>query len=141
MTRKVTRAVARIKLGLERELVLGNLDARRDWGFAGDYVEAMWSMLRQDEPRDFVVATGQSHSVEDLCEAAFAVAGLNWRDHVRTAPSLLRPAEVPDLCGDASEIRETLGWVPRTGFRELVDLMVSADLRGEESVSGGRTRE
>lgn len=141
VTRKVSRAVARIKLGLEKELTLGNLDARRDWGFAGDYVEAMWAMLRQDEPRDFVVATGQSHSVKDLCEAAFAVAGLNWRDHVRTAPNLFRPAEVPDLCGDASEIRETLGWVPRTGFRELVDLMVSADLRGEESVSSGRTRE
>lgn len=128
VTRKITRAVARISKGLERELVLGNLDARRDWGFAGDYVEAMWMMLQQAEPRDFVVATGETHSVREFCEAAFKVVGLNWQEHVRVDDKFKRPAEVPDLCGDATRIREALGWKPKVGFQELVERMVKADL-------------
>jgi GDPmannose 4,6-dehydratase len=128
VTRKITHAVARIKKGLDRELVLGNLDARRDWGFAGDYVEAMWLMLQQDEPRDFVVATGETRSVRDFCEAAFSVVGLNWRDYVRVDDKFKRPAEVPDLRGDATRIREALGWKPKVSFTDLVEMMVKADL-------------
>lgn len=128
VTRKITQAVARIKKGIDKELLLGNLDARRDWGFAGDYVDAMWRMLQQDEPRDFVVATGESHSVREFCEAAFSSVGLNWMEHVRVDPKFLRPAEVPDLRGDATRIREALGWQPKTSFAELVKVMVESDL-------------
>jgi GDPmannose 4,6-dehydratase len=128
VTRKVSDGVARIKLGLARELHLGNLEARRDWGFAGDYVDAMWRMLQQPAADDYVVATGESHSVQELVEAAFECAGLDWREHVRQDPALLRPAEVDRLIGDASKARRVLGWTPRVSFRELVEMMVRADL-------------
>jgi GDPmannose 4,6-dehydratase len=128
VSRKITDGVARIKLGLADELRLGNRDARRDWGFAGDYVEAMWLMLQQDEPEDFVIATGQQHSVQDLVEVAFDRAGLDWERYVVDDPRLMRPAEVDQLVGDASKAREKLGWEPRCSFRELVEMMVDADL-------------
>jgi GDPmannose 4,6-dehydratase len=128
VTRKVTDGVARIKLGLATELRLGNLDARRDWGFAGDYVEAMWRMLQQPTADDYVVATGEAHTVRELVEIAFASVGLDWRKHVVEDPGLLRPAEVEQLVGDASKARRVLGWAPRVSFRELVDMMVRADL-------------
>jgi GDPmannose 4,6-dehydratase len=128
VTRKVTDAVARIKLGLARELRLGNLDARRDWGFAGDYVEAMWRMLQQSSPGDYVIGTGQTHSVRDLVEAAFGHVGLDWRQHVVTDPKYLRPAEVDHLQADATKARRELGWSPKVGFGELVAMMVDADL-------------
>jgi GDPmannose 4,6-dehydratase len=128
VTRKVSDGVARIKLGLSRELRLGNLEAERDWGFAGDYVEAMWLMLQQDEPEDFVVGTGKSHSVRALVEIAFAHAGLDWREHVRSDPALSRPAEVDHLRADASRAEARLGWRPRTPFEDLVRMMVDADL-------------
>ena len=128
VTRKVTRAAARIKLGLRQQLALGNLEARRDWGFAGDYVEAMWLMLQQDEPDDYVIATGETHSVRDLCEAAFSRVGLDYREHVVHDQRLERPAEVDLLVGDASKAREKLGWQPRVGFAELIAMMVDADL-------------
>jgi len=128
VTRKVSDAVARIKLGRARELRLGNLDARRDWGFAGDYVDAMWRMLQQPTPQDYVVGTGQTHSVRELVEAAFGHVGLNWQDHVVTDPKFMRPAEVDVLLADASKARKELGWTPRVGFRELVAMMVDADL-------------
>ena len=128
VTRKVSDAAARIKLGLAREVLLGNLDAHRDWGFAGDYVRAMWLMLQQDRAEDYVIATGVSHSVRDLVEIAFAHVGLDWRDHVRTDPALLRPAEVDHLLGDASKARAQLGWHPEVAFKELVEMMVDADL-------------
>lgn len=128
VTRKVTDGVARIKLSLARELRLGNLDARRDWGFAGDYVEAMWRMLQQPEPRDYVVGTGKTHSVRDLVEAAFGHVGLDWRKHVVTDPKYMRPAEVDLLQADPSKARKQLGWSPKIGFAELVAMMVDADL-------------
>jgi GDPmannose 4,6-dehydratase len=128
VTRKVTDAVARIKLGLARELRLGNLDARRDWGFAGDYVDAMWRMLQQPEPRDYVIGTGQTHSVRQLVEAAFGHVGLDWRKHVTTDPKYMRPAEVDLLQADPSKARKELGWSPKVGFGELVAMMVDADL-------------
>ncbi len=128
VTRKVSDAAARIKLGLAREVALGNLDAHRDWGFAGDYVRAMWLMLQQDRAEDYVIATGVSHSVRDLVEIAFAHVGLDWRDHVRTDPALLRPAEVDHLLGDASKARAQLGWRPEVAFKQLVEMMVDADL-------------
>ena len=128
VTRKVSDGVARVKLGLASELRLGNLEARRDWGFAGDYVEAMWRMLQQPEPDDYVVATGQTHSVRELVEIAFAVVGLRWQEHVREDPAFLRPAEVDLLVGDATKARATLGWAPRVGFEGLVEMMVRADL-------------
>jgi GDPmannose 4,6-dehydratase len=128
VTRKVTDGAARVKLGLAQELRLGNLEARRDWGFAGDYVEAMWRMLQQAKADDYVVATGESHTVRDLVETAFGSVGLDWRQHVREDPTLLRPAEVELLVGDASKARRTLGWAPRVAFRELVEMMVRADL-------------
>jgi GDPmannose 4,6-dehydratase len=131
VTRKITRAAARIRLGKERELVLGNLEARRDWGHAADYVEAMWRMLQQREPRDYVIATGEMHSVREVCELAFARAGLAWSDHVRTDPAFHRPAEVHLLCGDASRAREELGWRPRIDFANLIREMVDADLERE----------
>ncbi|MCZ2399366.1 MAG: GDP-mannose 4,6-dehydratase [Phycisphaerae bacterium] len=129
VTRKVTRAVGRIKLGLQDKLYLGTLDARRDWGFAGDYVEAMWLMLQAGQPDDYVIATGRSHSVRELVELAFAHAGLDWQEHVALDPRYLRPTEVEHLCGDASKARERLGWRPRIGFEELVRMMVDHDLR------------
>jgi GDPmannose 4,6-dehydratase len=134
VTRKITDGVARIKLGLAKELALGNLAARRDWGFAGDYVEAMWRMLQQPTPDDYVIATGESHSVEELVELAFRVVGLDWRQHVREDQALFRPAEVDRLIGDASKARRVLGWVPRMGFAELIETMVRADL---ERLRGG----
>ena len=128
VTRKITDGVARIKHGLADELRLGHLDSERDWGFAGDYVEAMWLMLQQDEPLDYVIATGVPHSVRKFVELAFERAGLDWERHVALDPQFLRPAEVDQLIGDASKAREQLGWEPRTSFRELVELMVDADL-------------
>jgi GDPmannose 4,6-dehydratase len=127
VTRKVSDGVARIKLGLADELRLGNLEARRDWGFAGDYVEAMWRMLQQPSPDDYVVATGEAQSVRDLIEAAFGAVGLDWRKYVREDPALLRPAEVEHLIGDATKARNALGWTPRVGFAQLVEMMVRAD--------------
>jgi GDPmannose 4,6-dehydratase len=128
VTRKVTDGVARIKLGLAGELRLGNLDARRDWGFAGDYVDAMWRMLQQPAPRDYVIGTGQTHSVRELVEAAFGHVGLDWRKHVVTDPKYMRPAEVDVLQADPSKARRELGWTPVVGFTELVAMMVDADL-------------
>jgi GDPmannose 4,6-dehydratase len=129
VTRKITRAATRIKLGLQEKLFLGNLDARRDWGYAGDYVEAMWRMLRQDEPRDLVIATGESRSVREFCEAAFSRLELDWADFVEHDPRYLRPTEVEHLEGDASLARKHLGWAPKVTFDELVARMVDADLR------------
>ncbi len=128
VTRKVSESVARIKCGLQEKLMLGNLDAQRDWGFAGDYVEAMWLMLQQDEPDDYVIATGVKHSVRQLVEIAFAHAGLDWQKHVEVDNNLLRPAEVNMLCGDASKAKAKLGWSPKVSFDELVKMMVDADL-------------
>jgi GDPmannose 4,6-dehydratase len=128
VSRKITDAVARIKLGLQKELRLGNLDAKRDWGYAGDYVRAMWLMMQQDEPRDFVISSGANHTVGELCEIAFAHAGLDWRDHVVSDPRFFRPAEVNVLLGDASLAREQLGWQPETSFEALVKMMVDADI-------------
>jgi GDPmannose 4,6-dehydratase len=128
VTRKVSHGVARIKLGLQKTLRLGNLNARRDWGFAGDYVKAMWLMLQQPEADDYVVATGESHTVRELVELAFAHAGLDWQDHVILDEKLGRPAEVDTLLGDWSHARERLGWSPTVGFPELVAMMVDADL-------------
>jgi GDPmannose 4,6-dehydratase len=128
VTRKVTDAVARIKLGRQKELRMGNLDARRDWGFAGDYVEAMWAMLQQDVPDDFVVGTGETHSVRELCEVAFDHVGLDYRKYVVQDPQFLRPAEVDLLVADASKAKQKLGWQPRVLFHELVRMMVDADL-------------
>ncbi len=128
VTRKVTHAVARIKYGLQKELRLGNLEARRDWGYAKDYVEAMWLMLQQDEPDDYVIATGQTHSVRELCELAFSYVGLDYRDYVVVDPSLFRPADVSLLVGDASKARRRLGWEPKVHFEELIRMMVDADL-------------
>jgi GDPmannose 4,6-dehydratase len=128
VTRKVTDGVARIKLGLADSLSLGNLDAHRDWGFAGDYVRAMWLMLQQERPDDYVIATGISHSVRDLVQIAFDRVGLDWQKHVRLDPKLLRPAEVDHLIGDASKARRVLGWDPRVDFKALVEMMVDADL-------------
>jgi GDPmannose 4,6-dehydratase len=141
-TRKITDAVARIKLGLAETLLLGNLDAKRDWGYAGDYVEAMWMMLQQPEAEDFVVATGIEHSVRDCVEIAFAYAGLDPDEHVRVDPRFLRPAEVDHLVGDASKAREKLGWEPRTSFRELIEMMVDADLErlAERAPTGARSQ-
>jgi GDPmannose 4,6-dehydratase len=135
VTRKVTDGVARIKLGLSKSLSLGNLDARRDWGFAGDYVRAMWMMLQRDEANDYVIATGESHSVRDLVEVAFEHAGLDWQAHVKLDPALIRPAEVDHLIGDASRARQDLGWTPSVDFRRLVTMMVDADLQRLDSRS------
>jgi GDPmannose 4,6-dehydratase len=128
VTRKVTDGVARIKLGLAKELRLGNLEAKRDWGFAGDYVQAMWLMLQQDKPDDYVIATGETHTVQELVETAFRCVGLDWRKFVVQDPALMRPAEVDLLIGDASKARRHLGWQPKVGFQELVERMVRADL-------------
>jgi GDPmannose 4,6-dehydratase len=128
VTRKVTHGVASIKHGLARELRLGNLAASRDWGFAGDYVEAMWLMLQQPAPDDYVIATGETHSVRELCEIAFGRAGLDWRPHVVVDETQVRPAEVDSLIGDATKARTALGWRPKVSFRELVEMMVDADV-------------
>jgi len=132
VTRKVSNAVARIKLGLQHELVLGNMDSKRDWGYAGDYVEAMWLMLQQEAPDDYVIATGETHSVQEFVERAFAEVGIDdWQAYVRQDPKFLRPAEVDLLIGDASKARAELGWRPRVSFPELVSMMVQHDLRVE----------
>ena len=128
VTRKVTDGVARIKAGAARQLPLGNLDARRDWGYAGDYVEAMWRMLQQPVPDDYVIATGETHSVQELCEIAFARAGLRRQDHVSVDPKLVRLAEVDLLQGDAAKAKRVLGWQPRVTFRQLIEMMVDADI-------------
>ncbi|AEG17004.1 GDP-mannose 4,6-dehydratase [Desulfofundulus kuznetsovii DSM 6115] len=134
VTRKVSDGVARIKLGLAGELRLGNLESRRDWGYAGDYVQAMWLMLQQDEPGDYVIATGETHSVRELVEIAFSHAGLDWRKYVVVDPRLYRPAEVDLLQGDYSKARSKLGWEPRVSFPELVRMMVDADLARWEKI-------
>lgn len=128
VTRKITDAVARIKLGVQKKLKLGNLDALRDWGFAGDYVRAMWMMLNHDRPDDYVIATGQKHSVREFAELAFAHVGLHWEPYVEVDPKFLRPAEVTTLCGDATKARRVLGWEPEVSFPDLVAMMVDADL-------------
>jgi GDPmannose 4,6-dehydratase len=127
VTRKISDGVARIKLGLADELRLGNLDAERDWGFAADYVEAMWRMLQRDEPDDYVVATGETHSVREFAEIAFGHVGLDWEHYVKTDPEFLRPAEVDQLVGDPAKAKSELAWEPRHSFRELVVMMVDAD--------------
>jgi GDPmannose 4,6-dehydratase len=129
VTRKITRAATRIKLGLQELLYLGNLDAERDWGFAGDFVEAMWLMLQHDEPDDFVVATGTRRSVRDFCAAVFGALDLDWEEYVRFDPRYLRPAEVDVLQGDPSKAKRVLGWEPRTGFEALVEMMIASDMK------------
>ncbi len=128
MTRKITRAATRIKVGLQEKVFLGNLLAKRDWGFAGDYVEAMWLMLQQDEPDDYVVATGETHSVQEFTERVFQKLGLDWKAHVEIDPRYYRPTEVDVLLGDATKARKKLGWSPKVGFEELIDRMVESDL-------------
>src|SRR5216683_2002741 len=137
VTRKVTHQVARIKCGLAKKLFMGNLDAQRDWGFAGDYVRAMWLALQQPEPEDYVLATGETHSVRELLEAAFGAVDLDWQEYVEIDSKLIRPAEVDILCGDASKAREKLGWEPEVGFEELVKMMVEADLEGVQKAENG----
>ncbi|MEY4667852.1 MAG: hypothetical protein RL518_551 [Pseudomonadota bacterium] len=129
VTRKVTDGVARIKLGLSSELRLGNLDARRDWGFAGDYVEAMWLMLQQDTPDDYVIATGETHTVKELVQVAFDHAGLDWEKHVKLDPAFIRPAEVDLLIGDPAKAKKNLGWTPKVSFEQLVKMMVDSDIQ------------
>jgi len=133
VTRKITRAAGRIKVGLQEKLFLGNLDAKRDWGFAGDYVDAMWRMLQADEPEDFVIATGENHTVREFLEACFSHLELDWREYVEIDPRYFRPTEVDTLLGDASKAREKLGWAPRVGFGELVRMMVDSDLELAEA--------
>lgn len=128
VTRKVTNGAARIKLGLQDRLGIGNLDAKRDWGFAGNYVDAMWRMLQQDQPEDYVIATGKTHSVRDVCEIAFARLGLDWRKYVHVDPALVRPAEVDLLIGDASKAKKKLGWEAKVQLKELIEMMVDSDL-------------
>ncbi|OHE22209.1 MAG: GDP-mannose 4,6-dehydratase, partial [Syntrophobacterales bacterium RBG_19FT_COMBO_59_10] len=128
VTRKITRAATRIKLGLQEKLYLGNLEAKRDWGFAGDYVEAMWLMLQQDRPDDYVIATGETHSVREFAEKVFAKLDLDYRRHVEIDPRYLRPTEVDVLLGDATKARKTLGWSPKVGFDELIEMMIAADM-------------
>ncbi|MEY3092292.1 MAG: GDP-mannose 4,6-dehydratase [Actinomycetota bacterium] len=137
VTRKVTNAAARIKLGLQDEVVMGNLDAKRDWGYAGDYVKAMWLMLQQDEPDDYVIATGETHTIEELVERSFAEVGItDWKKYVRQDPKFFRPAEVDLLIGDATKAREKLGWKPEVSFPELVKMMVAHDLKREAARAG-----
>jgi GDPmannose 4,6-dehydratase len=128
VTRKISWNAARIHLGLADTMTIGNLEARRDWGFAGDYVEAMWLMLQQDEPEDYVIGTGTMHSVQEVLEVAFDEIGREWQNHVEHDPALVRPAEVEHLCADATKARERLGWIPRVNFEELIRMMVRADL-------------
>jgi GDPmannose 4,6-dehydratase len=138
VTRKITYHAAQIKLGLATELRLGNLEAQRDWGFAGDYVEAMWLMLQQDEPDNYVVSTNETHSVREFCELAFERVGLDWQDHVVQDEKFFRPAEVELLVGDSSHARTTLGWKPQTSFEELIHMMVDADLEALRAKAGRR---
>jgi GDPmannose 4,6-dehydratase len=138
VTRKITRAVARITHGVQRRLYLGNLEARRDWGYAPDYVQAMWLMLQQQSPDDFVVGTGEAHTVREFVEVAFACAGLDWKEHVEVDARYFRPAEVDYLCADASKARRVLGWVPTVNFEKLVRIMVEADMKAVEAkLEGG----
>jgi GDPmannose 4,6-dehydratase len=139
VTRKVTDGVARISLGLTDRLELGNLDARRDWGYAGDYVEAMWLMLQHDRPDDFVIATGVNHSVRELCELAFGIVGLDYNDYVTVNKENLRPSDVQALLGDASKARRVLGWEPRTDFESLIRMMVEADVARHKANPGIRS--
>ena len=134
VTRKITRALARIKFGLQDKLYLGNLDAKRDWGYAPDYVKAMWLMLQQDDPQDFVIATGQSHSVREFLEEAFSYADLDWKEYVEIDPRYFRPTEIELLLGDAGRAQKILGWEPEVGFKELVRLMVDADIKALEEM-------
>jgi GDPmannose 4,6-dehydratase len=138
VTRKVTRAVARIKAGIQDKLYLGNLDAKRDWGYAPDYVEAMWMMLQHDTPDDFVIATGEAHTVREFCELAFARADLEWERHVEVDPRYYRPTEVDHLCGDPSKAKRVFGWAPKTTFEDLVRLMVDADIQLLDDELSGR---
>ena len=138
VTRKITRAVARIKAGLQERLYLGNLEAKRDWGYAPEYVEAMWLMLQQDTPDDFVIATGEGHTVREFAQVAFDHAGLDWEQYVEVDPKYYRPAEVDDLVGDPSKAKRVLGWEPRTRFEELARLMVDADVKLLEDELAGR---
>jgi GDPmannose 4,6-dehydratase len=138
VTRKVTHGVAKIKMGLQDRLFLGNLDSRRDWGFAGDYVEAMWLMLQAEKPADYVISTNETHTVRELCEIAFARAGLDWQKHVSIDPAFVRPAEVDLLIGDSSKAQRELGWKPKVLFRELVEMMVDADLERLQVVPSAR---
>ena len=140
VTRKITRAIAHIQAGLQDKLYLGNLDAKRDWGYAKEYVEAMWLMLQQDRPDDYVIATNETHSVREFLEAAFAHAGLDWRQHVEIDEHYFRPAEVDLLIGDYSKARQKLGWQPKTTFHELVKLMVDADIRLVKDHLAGKGR-
>lgn len=135
VTRKITDSVARIYHGLQSELRLGNLDAKRDWGYAGDYVDAMWRMLQQNEPGDYVIATGETHSVEEFVQEAFSIAGLDWKEYVVIDPKFVRPAEVQLLLGDPSKAKRELGWEPKVHFKELVKMMVEADLERLEPVA------
>ncbi|MFZ2639476.1 MAG: GDP-mannose 4,6-dehydratase [Verrucomicrobiia bacterium] len=138
VTRKITRAVAYIKAGLQKKLYLGNLDAKRDWGYAKEYIEAMWLMIQQDKPDDYVIATGETHSIREFCEEAFTHANLDWQQYVEFDKRYLRPAEVDILVGDASKAKRVLGWEPRTKFKELVRLMVDADIKMLEDKLAGR---
>ncbi len=141
VSRKVTKAAARIKLGLQHELYLGNLDAKRDWGYAGDYVEAMWLMLQQPEPDDYVIASGETHSVRELLDVAFGHLGLDWHQYVKIDPRYYRPTEVDLLIGDAGKAKKKLGWTPKVSFKQLVTMMVDADLEGERlKLEGTRGR-
>jgi GDPmannose 4,6-dehydratase len=139
VTRKITLAAARIKLGLQDRLTLGNIDARRDWGFAGDYVEAMWLMLQHDEPDDFVIATGETHSVREFLEASFGSLDLDYNDYVEIDPQLFRPTEVDALSGDAAKARRVLGWEPRVSFAELAQMMTEHDLQETRAQAAGLT--
>jgi GDPmannose 4,6-dehydratase len=139
VTRKISRAVARIKAGMQDKLYLGNLDASRDWGYAPEYVEAMWMILQQDEPEDYVIATGEAHTVREFVELAFDRVGLDWRPHVEIDPGYFRPAEVESLCGDPAKARDKLGWKAKTSFEELVALMVDGDVALLEDELAGRT--
>ena len=138
MTRKITRALAYIKHGLQDKLFMGNLDAKRDWGFAKEYVEAMWLMLQQDKPDDYVVATGETHSVREFLEEAFSYSGLDWKKYVVDDPRYHRPAEVDLLIGDASKAKRVLGWEPKVKFKELVQIMVDADMKALEKKLSGK---
>ena len=139
VTRKVSQTVAKIKLGVADKLKMGNIDAQRDWGFAGDYIRAMWLMLQQPQADDYVIATGKTHSVQELLEVAFSHAGLDWKKYVEIDPKLVRPAEVDYLCGDASKAEKVLGWVPQVTFKQLIEMMVDADLLQLKQTLVGRT--
>ncbi len=139
VTRKVSQTVAKIKLGVADKLKMGNIDAQRDWGFAGDYIRAMWLMLQQPQAEDYVIATGKTHSVQELLEVAFSHAGLDWKKYVEIDPKLVRPAEVDYLCGDASKAQKVLGWVPQVTFKQLIEMMVDADLLQLKQALVGRT--